>query len=167
MFLQGGNLVGLHVWFRRVAIVRRVVRGILFLFVGLLFVVVGVLGLTLVLDVSDVAGIAIDVIIDNLTATVGQVNVVVSVSVVSLAALLGSKVDVKIVVIYVIFVFVVDGSLNKQSKTIRNLIIQEFHSWKSRHNLRIPWRRSLPKIVERDELMKVPGKNKRKRHTLL
>lgn len=93
-----------------------------------MFVVVGVLGLTLVLDVSDVAGIAIDVIIDNLTATVGQVNVVVSVSVVSLAALLGSKVDVKIVVIYVIFVFVVDGSLNKQSKTIRNLIIQEFHS---------------------------------------
>ena len=90
-----------------------------------MFVVVGVLGLTLVLDVSDVAGIAIDVIIDNLTATVGQVNVVVSVSVVSLAALLGSKVDVKIVVIYVIFVFVVDGSLNKQSKTIRNLIIQE------------------------------------------
>ena len=78
------------------------------------FVIVGVLGLTLVSDVSDVTGVAIDVVFDNLTATVGENNVVRSVGIVSLAVLLGAKVNVKVIVLNVVIVVVFRwGLINK------------------------------------------------------
>ena len=75
------------------------------------FVIVGILGLTLVSDVSDVTGVAVDVILNLLTTAVGQVDVVVSIGVVSLAALLSPKINIVVVVFYVIFEIVAGGSL--------------------------------------------------------
>ena len=95
-----------------------VCRGsILFLLVSVIclwVVIVGILGLTLVSDVSDVTGVAIDVVFDNLTATVGENNVVRSVGIVSLAVLLGAKVNVKVIVLNVVIVVVFRwGLINK------------------------------------------------------
>ena len=95
-----------------------VFRGsILVLLVSVIFlwvVIVGILGLTLVSDVSDVTGVAIDVVLDLLNAAVGKIDVVRSVGIVSLAVLLGAKVNVKVIVLNVVIVVVFRwGLINK------------------------------------------------------
>ena len=95
-----------------------VCRGsILFLLVSVIclwVVIIGILGLTLVSDVSDVTGVAIDVVLDPLNAAVGKIDVVRSVGIVSLAVLLGAKVNVKVIVLNVVIVVVFRwGLINK------------------------------------------------------
>ena len=57
------------------------------------------LGVTVVGDISDVTGIAIDVVIDVLAATVGEDDVVVSLGVFTIAGLVLAHIDVGIVVL--------------------------------------------------------------------
>ena len=64
-----------------------------------------------VLDVSDVTGVAIDVICDNLLATVGKNDRVRSSGFIAIAAFVFVHVDVVVIVLHGILVFVMSGSL--------------------------------------------------------
>ena len=74
------------------------------------FVVVS-LGVTVVLNISDVTGVAIDVVVDHLLATIGENNVVVSGGLVTVAGLVLAHVNVGVVVLDGPVVFVVGGGL--------------------------------------------------------
>jgi hypothetical protein len=98
--------------FRLITFVRFLVLVGVVLSIGLV-VVFSVFGLTLVSDISDKAGIAIDVVINFLTAAIGLVDVVVSFGVVSFAVLLGAEIDVIIIIFDIIIVMVVHRGLSK------------------------------------------------------
>ena len=71
------------------------------------------LGVSLVLNVSDVAGIAINVISDDLLATVGENNGVGAGGLVTIAGLVLVHIDVVVIVLDCVIVFVVSGGLLK------------------------------------------------------
>ena len=70
------------------------------------------LGVTVVGDISDVTGIAIDIVVDILTATVGKDNVVVAGGLVTIASLVLGHIDVVVVVLNSPVELVVSGSLS-------------------------------------------------------
>jgi len=74
------------------------------------FVIVS-LGISLVFNVSDVTGIAIDVISDNLLAAVGENDGVGTGGLVTIASLVLVHIDVVVVVLHGVIVFVVSGGL--------------------------------------------------------
>ena len=77
-------------------------------------VIVG-LGVTVVFDISDVTGVAVDLIINSLAATVGEDNGVSSLGVVTIAGLVLVHIDVVVIVFNGPVEFVVSGGLNSSS----------------------------------------------------
>ena len=75
-----------------------------------------VFGVTLVLDVSYVSGVAIHVVGDNLTATVGEIDKVLSLGVVSVTVLVVTEVEVSVVVLDGIVEIVVSRSLRSKER---------------------------------------------------
>ena len=73
-----------------------------------------VVGVTLVLDISYVSGVAIHVIGDNLTATVGEIDKVLSLGVVSVTVLVVTEVEVSVVILDGVVEVVVSGSLSRK-----------------------------------------------------
>ena len=71
------------------------------------------LSLTFVLDLSDVTRVAIDVIVDDLAAAVGENNEVRSLGVVTFALLVVAHIDVGVVVLDGVVEGVVSGGLKK------------------------------------------------------
>ena len=71
------------------------------------------LGLTLVLDLSDVTRVTIDVIVDNLATAVGENNEVRSLGVVTVAVLVVAHINVVVVVLNSVVEGVISGGLNK------------------------------------------------------
>jgi len=69
------------------------------------------LGVTIVSDISDVTGVAVDVIVDVLAAAVGEDDPVVSLGVVTIASLVLAHVDVGVVVVDGPVELVVSGGL--------------------------------------------------------
>ena len=78
---------------------------------GVVGLVVVSLSLTLVLHVSNVTGVAIDVIVDDLAAAVGEDNPVVSSGLVTIATFVLAHIDVGVVVLNSPVEFVVSGGL--------------------------------------------------------
>ena len=72
------------------------------------------LGVTVVGDISDVTGIAIDLIVNVLATTVGENDVVVSLGVFTIAGLVLAHVDVSVIVLDGPVEFVVGGGLQSQ-----------------------------------------------------
>ena len=73
-----------------------------------------VVGVTLVLDISYVSGVAIHVVGDNLTATVGEIDKVLSLGVVSVTVLVVTEVEVSVVILDGVVEVVVSGSLSRK-----------------------------------------------------
>ena len=69
------------------------------------------LGVTIVRDISDISGVAIDVIVNVLAAAVGENDIVVSLGVVTIAGLVLAHVDVVVVVLHGVIEAVVSGGL--------------------------------------------------------
>jgi len=69
------------------------------------------LGVTIVGDISDISGVAIDVIVDVLAAAVGENDIVVSLGVVTIAGLVLAHVNVVVVVFHGVIEAVVSGGL--------------------------------------------------------
>ncbi len=84
-----------------------VVRG---LGVGSGLVVVS-LGVTVVLNISDVSGVTVDVIVDGLLAAIGKDDVVRSLGVITVAGLMVAHIDVGVVVLDGVVEVVVSGGL--------------------------------------------------------
>ena len=82
------------------------------------FVVV-VLGVSVVLDVSDVTGVAVHFVGDGLSASVGQKNVVRAGHDFAVAVLLVTKVVVVIILDFVAVVVRTGGLFNQQSQSIK------------------------------------------------
>jgi hypothetical protein len=71
------------------------------------------LGVTVVLNISDVTGVAIDVIVDGLLAAIGKNNGVRAGGLVTIAGLVLAHVNVGVVVLDGPVIFVVSGGLKK------------------------------------------------------
>ena len=69
------------------------------------------LGVTVVGDISDVAGVTVDVIVDGLAAAIGKNNGVRSLGVISVASLVVAHIDVVVVILDGIVEAVVSGGL--------------------------------------------------------
>ena len=69
------------------------------------------LGVTVVLDISDVTGVAIDVIVDGLLAAIGENNGVRAGGLVTITGLVLAHVNVRVIVLDGVVVFVVSGGL--------------------------------------------------------
>ena len=82
---------------------------------GRVGLVVVSLGVTVVGDISDVTGVTIDLVVNDLLATVGENNPVVAGGVVTIATLVLAHVDVGVIVIDGPVELVVSGGL----KTIK------------------------------------------------
>ena len=72
---------------------------------------VGLVVVTIVRDISDISGVAIDVIVNVLAAAVGENDIVVSLGVVTIAGLVLAHVDVVVVVLHGVIEAVVSGGL--------------------------------------------------------
>ena len=77
----------------------------------------GVFSFSGVLDVSDVARVTVNVVVDSLAATIGQVNEVGSLGVVSVAVLVVTEVDVAVVVLDSVVKVVLSRGLMEISKS--------------------------------------------------
>ena len=76
------------------------------------------LGVTVVLNISDVTGVAIDVIVDGLLAAIGENNGVSSLGVVTIASLVLVHVDVVVVILDGPVEGVVSGGLTEELNII-------------------------------------------------
>ena len=79
---------------------------------------------TIVRDISDITGVAIDVIVDILAATVGKDDVVIAGGLVTIAGLVLAHVDVRVVVVDGPVELVVSGGLiQNQFKFLFSLLL--------------------------------------------
>ena len=85
-----------------------------------------VVGVTLVLDISYVSGVAIHVVGDNLTATVGEIDEVLTLGVVSVTVLVVTEVEVSVVVLDGIVEIVVSRSLRSKERCQNDRLMSEF-----------------------------------------
>ena len=69
------------------------------------------LGVTVVLNISDVTGVTVDVIVDGLLASIGKDDVVRSLGVITVAGLMVAHIDVGVVVLDGVVEVVVSGGL--------------------------------------------------------
>ena len=69
------------------------------------------LGVTIVGDISDVAGVTVDVIVDGLAAAIGENDGVRSLGVITVASLVVAHIDVVIVILDGVVEAVVSGGL--------------------------------------------------------
>jgi len=69
------------------------------------------LGVTIVRDISDVTGVTVDVIVDGLTAAIGENDGVRSFGVITVASLVVAHIDVGVVVLDGVVEAVVSGGL--------------------------------------------------------
>ena len=95
-----------------ITIVRGVRVGIPVAVIVIAIVPIAIAGLVIVaiagvLDISDIAGVSIDIVVHGLSATIRQINSIVALGPVAIPVLLGIEVDARIVVLYIVGILVV------------------------------------------------------------